>query len=94
MPTRSESKRFDFKTQCFYCESSCVVDFKHSNRNTFEEVRTKHTAIHKNTLAICENRDDKQAKAIEGRLLVVNDLVAAEAKNLVPYRVNFEKLVP
>ena len=93
MPTRSESKRFDFKTQCFYCESPCVVDFKNSDINTFEEVRTKHTAIHKNTLAICENRDDKQAKAIEERLLVVNDLVAAEAKYLVSYRVNFEKLV-
>ena len=28
LSARSESKRFDFKTQCFYCESRCV-DFKH-----------------------------------------------------------------
>ena len=80
MSTRSESKRFDFKTQCFYCESPCVVDFKHPDRSKFEEVKTKDPMIYKNTLAICKNRDDKQAKSIEGRLLVVNDLVAAEVK--------------
>ena len=50
--------------------------------------------IHKNILAICENRDDKQAELIEGRLLVVNDLVTAEAKYHVSCRVSFEKPVP
>ena len=92
--TRSESKCFDFKTQCFYCESPCVVDFKHPDRNKFEEVRTRDTMIHKNTLAICKNRNDKQGKSIEGRLLVLNDLVAAEATYNVSCRVNFEKPVP
>ena len=94
MSTRSENKRLDFKTQCFYCESLCVVDFKYPDRNKFEEVRTKDTFIHKNTLAICKNRDDKQAKSIEGILLVVNDLVVAEAKYHVSCRVNLEKPVP
>ena len=50
--------------------------------------------MHKNTLAICKNRDDKQAKSIVGRLLVVNELVAAEAKYHVSCRVIFEKPVP
>ena len=49
---------------------------------------------HKNTIAICKNRDDEQAKSIEERLLLVNDLVAAEAKYHVSWRVNFEKPVP
>ena len=68
------------KTLCFYCESLCVVDFKHPLSNKFEEVRSKDTMVHKNTLAICKTRDDKQAKSIEGRLLAVNDLVPAEAE--------------
>ena len=53
LSARSESKRFDFKTQCFYCEIPCV-DFKHPHRNKFEEVRTKDTMVHKKTLAICK----------------------------------------
>ena len=68
------------KTRCFYCESLCLVDLKHPQSHKFEEVRSKDTMVHKNTLAICKNRDDKQAKSIEGRLLVVNDLVPTEAK--------------
>ena len=83
-----------FLTQRFYCQSPCVVDFKHPYSNNFEEVITKDTIIHKNTLAICKNADDKQAKSTERRLLVVNDLVAAEAKYHVLCRVNFEKPVP
>ena len=50
--------------------------------------------IHKNTLAICKNRDDKQVKSIEGRLLVVNYLVVADDKYHVSCRFNFEKPVP
>ena len=42
LSTRSRSKRFDFKTQCCYCENPCVVDFKHPDRNKFEEVRIRH----------------------------------------------------
>ena len=91
---RSESKCFDFKTQCFYCESPCVVDFKHPESNKFEQVRAKETMICKNTLAVCKNRNDKQAKSIEGRLLVLNEVVAAEAKYNVSCRVYFEKPVP
>ena len=83
-----------FLTQCFYCQSPCVVDFKHPDFNNFEEVITKDTIIHKNALAICRNTDDKQAKSTERRLLVVNDLVAAEAKYHVLCRVNCEKPVP
>ena len=55
----------------FYCESLCVADFKHQDRNKFEKVRTKDTTIYKNTLAICKNRNDKQVKSIERSLLVI-----------------------
>ena len=73
-----------------------IEDLKHPDCNKFEEVRTKVTMIHKNTHAIFKNTDDKQAKPIEGSLLVANDLVAAEAKNHIScrVRVNFEKHVP
>ena len=50
--------------------------------------------MYKNTLTICKSGDNKQAKSIEGRLLVVSHLVAAEAKYHVSCRVNFEKPVP
>ena len=50
----------------------CSIDFKRPDRNKFEEVRTKDAQIQKNTLAICKNKDDKQAKPIEGRLIVAS----------------------
>ena len=50
----------------------CSIDFKHPDRNKFEEVRTKDAQIQKNALAICKNKDDKQAKPIEGRLIVAS----------------------
>ena len=91
---RSVQENFDFKTQCFYCEALCVPDVKHPDWNRFEEVRTKGSKIHTSTLEICKLRDDKLAKIIEGQLLSVSDLVAAEAKYHVACRTNFEDLLP
>ena len=48
--TRTEDNLFNFKQQCFYCEKICTIDKKHPDRDPFEEVGTKDTAIHKFTL--------------------------------------------
>ena len=81
----STSKRlcegsFNFKSQCFYCGTECIFDKNQPDRNKFIEVRTIPTKIHKQTLGICEARDDVTSKTVETRLLSVNDLVTAEAR--------------
>ena len=95
----STSKRlcegsFNFKSQCFYCGTECIFDKKHPDRNKFIEVRTISTNIHKQTLAICEARDDVTSKTVETRLLSVNDLVAAEARYHISCRTKFENPLP
>ena len=87
---RTENERSDFKKQCFYCNGTCIVDTKHPDRNKFEELRTKDTAIYKETLKICKIRKDTLAKRIELRLLLTNDLVAAAARHYITCRKNFE----
>ena len=87
---RSENERFDFKKKCFYCSGTCIIHTKHPDRNKFEEVRTKDTAIYKQTLNICKIIKNDLAKCIELRLLSINDLVAAEARYHVTCRKNFE----
>ena len=64
---------FDFKTQCFYCEDSCTYDKMHPDQSKFVEVRTISTNIHKQTLDICKTRNDEKPKALETRLLFVNN---------------------
>ena len=73
----------------------CSIDFKHPDRNKFEEVRTKDAQIQKNTLAICKNKDDKQAKPIEGRLIVASKWFGCSgSENHASCRINFKKPVP
>ena len=91
---RLENESFDFKTQCFYCDKTCILDPKHPDRNKFEYVRTKDTGIYKKTLEICENRNDETSRKIERHLLSVNDLIAAEARYHVSCRLKFEKPSP
>ena len=95
----STSKRlyegsFNFKNQCFYCGTECIFDIKHPGRNNFIEVRTISTNIHKQTLAICEARDDITSKTVETRLLSLNDLVAAEARYHISCQTKFENPLP
>ena len=80
--------------RCFYCGTECIFDKKHPDRNQFIEVRTISTNIHKQTLAICEARDDVTSKTVETRLLSVNDLVAAEARYHISCRTKFENPLP
>ena len=87
---RSENERFDFKKQCFYCNGICIVDTKHPDSNKFEEVRTKDTAIYKQTMNICKIRKDDLVKRIELHFQSINDLVAAEARCHITCRKNFE----
>ena len=95
----STSKRlcegsFNFKNQCFYCGTECIFDIKHPGRNNFIEVHTISTNIHKQTLAICEARDDITSKTVETRLLSLNDLVAAEARYHISCQTKFENPLP
>ena len=77
------------KKKCFYCNGTCIVDTKHPDRNKFGEFRTKDTAaIYKETLKICKIRKYNLAKRIELRLLLTNDLVAAEARHYITCRKN------
>ena len=58
---------FNFKPQCFYCTEECVFDKKHPDRNKFENVRTKDSALFTSTLEICCQRNDKYSKSTPGR---------------------------
>ena len=95
-PGARSSKRicggvFDFKKLCFYCEKPCEFDRKHPDRfKMYFEVRTLDTDIHKETLDMCNLRNDETAMNVQRRLLSVKDLVAPEARYHVECRVKFE----
>ena len=78
------------KVNVFYCDTECIFNKKHPDRNKFIEVRTISANIHKQTLAICEARDDVISKTVETRLLSVNDLVAVEAPYHISCQTKFE----
>ena len=85
---RTENERIK-KKKSFYCNGTCIVDTKHPDWNKFGEFRTKDTAaIYKETLKICKIRKYNLAKRIELRLLLTNDLVAAEARHYITCRKN------
>ena len=94
--TRSQAQDygFDFKRQCFYCGDICKLDPKNPSRKNFELVRTKTTKIYNETIRICETRDNILSKSILGRLLTINDLVAAEGRYHKACRSKFENPLP
>ena len=53
---------FDFKTQCFYCEKSCIDDKKHSDRKNFEIASLIKSKIYTSTLETYKDREDNGAK--------------------------------
>ena len=92
--TRTEVKKFNFRSDCFYCGSKCEFDCKNPDRNPFQRVTTMGTKIHSKTIQLCKSRDDTLASVIMGRLLSVNDLVAVEARYHKSCRSSFENPVP
>ena len=68
----------------FYYHETCII-------HKFVEVKTKATAIYKLTLNICKIWKGNLAKNIELRLILINELVAAEARYHITCRKKFEK---
>lgn len=73
---RSAEKEFDFSTHCFYC-GDAVASGKKRKASDVVAVRTVET---KDTiLAVCKERGDYWANAVQARILCVHDLHAADA---------------
>ena len=68
---------FDWKTLCFLCGKSAVVDKKHPNRSIVHEA--KSDKLMGTMLQICDERQDNWGFEVKGRLLTCGDLHAADA---------------
>ena len=73
---RSAESQFEYSTQCFYCGEpvACGKKRKKYDVASVRTIETKDTI-----LAICQERGDSWANAVQGRLLHVHDLCAADA---------------
>ena len=73
---RSAEKVFNFSTNCFYCGEPAITGRKRKGTQVIavRTVETKDTI-----LAICHERGDDWAKAVQARILHVHDLHAADA---------------
>ena len=74
-PARTESIKFNWKRDCFYCGEECKVYLHNPKRIDWCEVRTlpkKENILHK-----CLRKKNEQSEALRMRLLSINDLVTA-----------------
>ena len=75
---RSASGEFNWKENCFFCESPVIFDDRHPDRNKDSRV-VRTIPLRDDMLSKCRNRLDSWAKQVKGRLENCIDLVAAEA---------------
>ena len=74
---RSETKSFNWKTHCFFCEEVCVVDKKHPNRSKgWHKVGT--LSFQTSLLNICHEKAEKWADDVLRWLSSSIDLVASD----------------
>ena len=86
---RSAEKVFNFSTNCFYCGEPAITGRKRKGTQVIavRTVETKDTI-----LAICHERGDDWAKAVQARILHVHDLHAADAVYHRVCSVNFRTM--
>ena len=73
---RSTQREFNFGTDCFFCGEPAIVDKK---RKTSEVVTARTVEMRATILAVCHDRGDDWANAVQARVLQVHDLHAADA---------------
>ena len=86
---RSAEKVFDFSTDCFFCGESVTIGRK---RKSTEVVTVKTVEIREIILAVCRERGDDWANAVQARILHVHDLHAADAVYHRVCSVNFRTM--
>ena len=86
---RSAEKEFNFSTNCFYCGEPAISGRKRKGTQVIpvRTVETKDT-----TLAICHERGDDWANAVQARILHVHNLHAADAVYHRVCSVNFRTM--
>ena len=73
---RSAERQFKYSTHCFYCGEPATCGKK---RKSYDVVAVRTVETKDTILAICQERADLWANAVQGRLLHVHDLPAADA---------------
>ena len=79
---RSSKAPFEWKKNCFFCNSKVVFDDRHPDRHKDSRaVQGKAESVNmiKEVRARCDARDDLHGKTVKKRLCAINDLVHAEA---------------
>ncbi len=72
----AEKRQFQFNTDCFFCGQVAVNLGK---RKSQEVVAVRTVELKENVLAICRERGDDWAAAVQARILPVHDLHAVDA---------------
>ena len=86
---RSTQREFNFGTDCFFCGEPAIVDKK---RKTSEVVTARTVEMRATILAVCHDRGDDWANAVQARVLQVHDLHAADAVYHRVCSVNFRTM--
>lgn len=76
---RSLGENFDYKTNCFICGNTAVIDSK-TELHRRKEIRMVATLEIKDNLLQIRERNDEWGEKVKARLLSVSDLVAPEAR--------------
>ena len=77
--TRSSvGSEFAWKSDCFFCQKSCLFDPKHFGRSDCHHVTT--LPLKTKILDVCSKRKDEWAISVQRRVLDCHDLIAAEAR--------------
>ncbi|XP_063235988.1 uncharacterized protein LOC134538524 [Bacillus rossius redtenbacheri] len=90
---RSSEEKFDFKSNCFICGKTAIVDLKVplERRVGIHQITTLE--IKENFLRKCDERNDEWSERVRARLLSVNDLVSPEARYHRNCHTNFSKII-
>jgi hypothetical protein len=88
--TRNSAEMFAWKSKCFFCETDCVKDVRHPDRDDFVQVET--LPFKENILKSCMERKDDWGMKVQRHVLDCHDLVASEARYHKSCYIKFIKL--
>ena len=86
---RSAEKEFNFSINCFYCGEPAISGRK---RNGIQVIPVRIVETKDTILAICHERRDDWANAVQARILYVHNLHAADAVYHRVCSVNFRTM--
>ena len=85
-----ESRTFDWKIHCLFCEKAINQNEKNCNRSSASFSCTETVEHRTQLLKYCEDRDDETAEAVKRRLLTCSDFPAVEARYHKHCRLEFK----